>query len=63
MTKPSPVREDIIAVASLIYANGTPRYPQLYVACLFGISRSRVAQIMRENNQPRRRRYAKKERA
>ena len=60
MPKPSPVREAIIAVASLTYANGTPRYPQAYIAALFGVSRPYIAQVTRRNNLPRRRRYAPK---
>lgn len=58
--KPSLIKEDIMAVASLMYANGTPRYPQAYIAALFGVDRAYVARLARRNNLPRRRRYAPK---
>lgn len=58
MPNPSLIAKDILAVASLRYANGTPRYSQRYIAALFGVSRPYVSQVLRRNNKPRRRLYA-----
>lgn len=60
VAKPSLVRDDIMAVALLTYANGTPRYPQAYIAALFGVDRTYVAHLAERYNLPRRRRYAPK---
>jgi hypothetical protein len=55
-----PDTDDILAVAALRYANGTPRYSQRYIGALFDIDRSHVAHILRRTGAPRRRRYAAK---
>jgi hypothetical protein len=53
--------EAVIATASLTYANGTPRYPQRYIAALFGLPREYVSLLAARRGLPRRRRYAAKE--